>query len=161
MKKWTIKNAWSAKNGSSKPVSHEEIKASDITEIDRLIASSLGLRDQQSMKKIHAALSYAMPLLTTHQLPPATTRQKSLRHAAKHAIACVMAYCKADGIPKSEYRFAIDALKNLDFTQLTQGDWFLIWDAMGTEGEIKDQECYDFYRHAGQCWHYATLAEME
>lgn len=160
MKKWTIKDAWTAKHGSGKPVSHDEIKSGDITEIDRLIASSLGLRDRQSMKKIHAALVYAMPLITTHSMPNAASGTNALRHAAKHAIACVKAYCKADGIPKSEYQFVVHALKNLDFSDFTSGDWFLVWDAMGMEGEITDQECYDFYRYAGQCWHYATLASM-
>lgn len=160
MKKWTIKNAWAAKNGSTKPISHEEIKASDITDVDRLVASAVGIRDQQGMKKIHAALSYVMPYLTTHVLPSAATGKNALRHAAKHAISCVKAYCKKDAIPKSEYQFVIDALECLDFSELTANDWFLIWDAMGMEKEIKDQECYDFYCHAGRCWNYATLASM-
>lgn len=157
MKKWTIKNAWSSKNGSAKPVSHEELKASDITEVDRLIASSLGLRDQQSLKKIHAALSYAMPYLTTHDLPSVATGKGAIKHAAKHAIACVRAYCKEDGIPKSEYKIVIDALSRLDFSGLGEADWFLLWDAMGMEGEIKDRECYEFYNYAGQRWRYAAL----
>lgn len=159
MKKWTFKDAYKAKYGKDAPLpSHENVKASWITEIDRFIASSLGVSDQESLKKIHAALAAAIPILTTHSYPSIEEGKNPLRHAADHAIECVKAYCKADGVPRSDYQPVLRALKSLDFSNLGSYEWFMIWDAMGTEGEINDQECYEFYMHAGRCWHYETLA---
>lgn len=160
MKKWTIRDAWKAKFGAVvKPIEHTDLKATDVTEVDRSIASALGLRSLVSMKKIHAALVHAMPLLTTNSLPRSTSKKHSLRHAADHAISCVKAFCKEDGIPRSEYQDVIDALKSLNFSQLCAFDWFLISDAMAMEGTIEDQDCKDFYEYAVRSWHYASLAE--
>jgi len=160
---WTIADAWKALNMGRDvdPPKAEDVESEHITEFDRLIGAAVGTANEESLKKIHAAVAYGLPRFTTHRLPSAESGKSSLRHAADVAIECVREHCDEDGITKRERRPVVKALETLDFSGLCSFDWFLIWDALGCSGKIKDQETLDFYKFAGEFKHYLRIAEAE
>ena len=155
---WTVSKAWAQLHGASPRRLPEDVQDSEITCIDETIASYLGIKDPESLRKIHAALCYCAPLIRGASLPRMPADQISERkHVASVAIGAVIDYATHDNIPRSEWGPVVTAIRLWDFSTLGESGWFLIWDAMGCSTTARgDLESDAFYKWAGQSWHYAA-----
>jgi hypothetical protein len=80
--------------------------------------------------------------------------KKLRQHLIKNICKIMKWYAPEVGVKAKEIANDIAAIKAWDLDSVE--DWFYIYDALGSHGNL-DAECRDFYRYAGDRWHYNEM----
>lgn len=68
----------------------------------------------------------------------------------RQAIEILNDFCEQDSIHRRHYSHIVKAIEKMDFSKLSQGDWFLIWDSIGcSEFESRDEFTHGLHLMAG------------
>lgn len=158
---WSVRDAWgSCMNEATFPPPVKKLGSKEVTEIDRVVASYFGPVTQESLEKAHAAVTAIYPFLATHPVPEAKVVGSELtRHIYERVSKAMLEYAPMADVPKRSLSADIRALKEGRITDI--GDWFYIWDAMGSLGvNVADDKLKGFYDLAGWLWHYESASQF-
>lgn len=72
--------------------------------------------------------------------------------ACKTAILAVKEYCRESSVPRREAAAVLDGLKHRDLSSLNGSDWFLLYDSLGTRGNL-DASTRELYTLANYTWY--------
>lgn len=81
--------------------------------------------------------------------------KKLRQHLIKNICKIMKSYAPEVGVTAQELANDIAAIKAWDLDSIA--DWFYIFDALGTHGNL-DAECHAFYCYARDRWYYDRLA---
>lgn len=78
-----------------------------------------------------------------------------IAEASMSACKAVREYCREDGITRCDYTAVIQGLRARDFSEFTDADWFMLFDALGTRDELS-ANAKELYVLASYVWYMAV-----
>lgn len=158
MDNWSVRQAWESLYKTAEfPPKATAAEGGDYSDVDFVVASFFGEVNEESLKKAHTAIRAVYPRLVLAQLPPSGHRGKALKsHIVETTVKAMKDYRREVGVTLGELKGDIYCLQTWDLDCI--GDWFYIWDALGSTGASAQDSCIaDFYQYASLRLRYDDL----
>lgn len=155
---FSISQAWRSCFGEYPkfPLEPRKMNLDEYTELDHAVARCFGKVTKNTLAKADAAIRTIYPKMVLQPLPfAAQTRDRKIEYLKSVVPQIVEEYARWEGIPKSQWRRTVAALKRWDISGVDY--WFIVWDAVGLIYRDK-MELEDFYKFAGLMLQYTEGA---